>query len=407
MNTFLATALMAPAGVEIDWRDDAGRPTSMSVVDFTEALRGAAARRPSGEVTALVMNADQQLAFKAGAVSVVQVNAAGNIAAVLSDARAWAEATTPVSTAAPVQAVAREGSQASPARWTPVPSPAPAPRGQASPSSAGLGLFSESFDAPQTVATTALPEITVVTANTKGGASKTTVAILTMLAAANLAGHNDAALIDINPEGSLADHTVRSGTENVIGLAKAATDPAFALTPKDLVPFLNWQPGGWATVTCPHSIVSNDGGLVTDLSEADVMAVMTAMRRTFSMLLLDTGNNSKDPAWQTAVSMADKILVPLQWDPDTMQRAERMLNDLHQLGHTKLKDRVIFVGSSGVRPDRKREKKYRSALVDRDGWTVVDLPIDRHIASKGIIEWAKLQPRTRAAATSLVKEILS
>lgn len=391
----LATAVMSPAGLKVAWVEH-DAPTDLAAVDFVEELRSAAARTPHGDVQALVLNMSDRAAYAAGAVALVKIDSAGSLRCLPSDALAWDAATRPAP--APIQAELP---------GPPAPSaPSPATR-DAAQIGGGLDLFSSSFTAADSgTAPTSLPEVTVVTANTKGGASKTTVAILTMLAAAHLAGHNDAALIDINPEGLLADHTVRTGVDDVIGLAKAASVPGFAQSPKDLTRFLNWQPDGWASVVCPHSIVSNDGGLITDLSQADVEAVIAAMRRAFSMLLLDTGNNAKDPAWQAAVAVADTILVPVQWDPDTMVRAQRMLNDMARVGHTRLKERVIFVGSSAVRPNRKQEKTYRAAL-ERDNWRIMDLPFDRHVASKGVIEWSRLNGRTRTAATALVKAILA
>ena len=50
---------------------------------------------------------------------------------------------------------------------------------------------------------------------------------------------------------------------------------------------------------------------------------------------------------------------------------------------------------------------FGAILVNLPFSGVLDQTLQGGIQSKGIIEWAKLQPRTRAAATALVKEILS
>ncbi|MDO5678066.1 MAG: hypothetical protein Q4G35_11230 [Propionibacteriaceae bacterium] len=351
---------------------------------------------------------DHTASYKAGTVTVVTIDEVGSLGCLPSTDSEWANARA-VAPQLPLDQH-DNATAASPAHMLSPARPAPgreAPIGLQGPSGIDA-LFGQSFAQQVNITTMALPDVTVATANTKGGAAKTTIAILVALAAADMAGHNDIALVDINPSGNLGEHTHRSAPGTIIDLAKAAAQPEFGRSPRDLTPFINWQPGGWMTVTCPVSIVSNDGGLLTDLSEDDIATIHTALKHSCQMLVFDTGNNGKDPAWQAAIQRAHRILVPLQWDPDTLVEAQKMITDMQALGHADLKQRIIFVGTygPGQKPDRKREKQYRQALTN-SGWNVMDIPPDRHIASKGIVEWGLLNPKTRTAALALVRAIVS
>lgn len=411
MSDYAATAVMAPAGLTIDWNpphtDRAANPDS-TIVGFIEDLRSVAARSAKGEVRALVRDMDHTASYKTGTITMVTINEVGSLGCIPSTDEEWANARG-LSPQLPLHGQT-PGSGPSPA---PAPIPAPTMPGRQATwnpqQPTGIdSLFGESFAQQASDTTIALPDITVATANTKGGAAKTTIAILVALAAAELAGHNDIALVDINPSGNLGEHTHRSAQGTIIDLAQAATSDSFGRSPRDLTPFINWQPGGWLTVTCPVSIVSNDGGLITDLSEDDIANVTRALKTSCRMLVFDTGNNAKDPAWQAAIQRAHRILVPLQWDPDTLVEAQKMITNMNAVGHSALKERIIFVGTygPGQKPDRKREKQYCQALTG-SGWTVMDIPPDRHIASKGIIQWGLLNPKTRTAALALVRAIVS
>ncbi|WP_130865267.1 hypothetical protein [Acidipropionibacterium timonense] len=253
-----------------------------------------------------------------------------------------------------------------------------------------------------------LPDRTIVLANLKGGAGKTPLAIVVAQALAALAGHNDIALVELNPRGTLADRTIRSCTGDVTGLAAAARrDPGFGRSLRDLDPFISWQAEGWATVVCPTSITAGEGGLITPVDGDDVAAIARCLHHSQRVVIYDTGNNDVDAAWQRAITDADRVLVPVQWDPDTMQMAQRMITDMDRIGHGNLKGRVLWVGTHAPsrRPDRGLHRQYRHAL-EVSGWHVMDLPPDKHLAAETVIEWAKLSRRTRGAATAIARDLI-
>lgn len=396
---YAATAVLTPSATHVTWPGSADVEVVASVTDFLDELRGVAARRPGAQVRALVRDMDRDASFRAGLVTGVEVDAVGSMAFFSADEEAWQAAT------APSGSVTAQALSAAPV--------AAAPQVSAPPAVAQVSGIEELFGTrfrgdSGTGGFSLLPEIVLATANTKGGAGKTTLAALLVSAATALAGHHDSVLVDINPSGNLAEHTHQSAGGDVLELAKACADPVFGVSPRDLDPFVSWQPAGWGAITCPPSIATVDGELVSDLDGQDLSRIMNTLRRVFRLIVLDTGNNAKDEAWQTAMRSAARILVPLQWDPDTLVQAQAMIADMAKVGHHQLRERIVFVGTygPGARPDRKRERQYRTAL-ETSGWTVMDIPPDRHIAEKGIIVWDKLAKRTRDAATRLAEEVLS
>lgn len=123
----------------------------------------------------------------------------------------------------------------------------------------------------------------------------------------------------------------------------------------------------------------------------DLDRIITALRSRFHVIILDTGNNDLDAAWQHAITIADHIIIPVQWDPDTLTLTQNMVRDMNHLGATHLKNRCIWVGTHAPidLPKRSIKKSFTTALTDA-GWTVHTLPADRHIASDGTITWTTL-----------------
>lgn len=254
---------------------------------------------------------------------------------------------------------------------------------------------------------TQLPDRIITLANLKGGTGKTPLAVVLAQALAQLAGHDDIAVIELNPRGTLAARAPSHTDLTITDLAAAARRDGFATRPRDLDPYLSWQPEGWATIVCPPSIVNDINSLITPITSDDLDRIITALHSRFHILILDTGNNDLDAAWQHAITISDRIIIPVQWDPDTLTLTQNMVSDMDHLGHTGLKNRVLWVGTHAPidRPNHAMKKSFSTALVDA-GWTVHNIPADRHIAADATITWTKLARRTRKAATTLAKATL-
>lgn len=435
MTYFATAAMVDPSRVEIQWPD--GNPSAPvdTVAGFVEALRAAAARTPEGAVHALVKGMDTQAAYVGDAVTVLTVNTVGGLTGIASSVAHWDATTNPqmalvgapevlpaADTKTPPPAGQPERRPAAAAPLFRKPGAGRATGAKPEEQSLSASLFGDGDSlfgapvadtAPKSRVVTSLPEITIAVGNRKGGPGKTTIARLLAEAAAQYAGHNDIAVVDINPAGNLHEHTTKTpDTGDVLGLARMVSrEPVtgtaeFGRSPRDLDKFTSWQASGWVTVTGPPSIVGEDGELVSDLTATDVRRIVTTLRQTCRMIVFDTGNNPKDQAWDTVMRDAHRILIPTGWDPDTMVEAQKMLLDADALGYPALKERVIWVGTypPGRKPNRRQEKQYKTVL-QQSGWKVMEIPPDRHIATATIIDWSKLARRTRNAATALVEEL--
>lgn len=198
-----------------------------------------------------------------------------------------------------------------------------------------------------TAAPAQLTDHIITLANLKGGTGKTPLAVILAQALATTAGHDDIVVVEINPRGTLSTRAPRH------------TD--------------------------------NHNSLITPPTADDLDRIITALRSRFHVIILDTGNNDLDAAWQHAITIADHIIIPVQWDPDTLTLTQNMVRDMNHLGATHLKNRCIWVGTHAPidLPKRSIKKSFTTALTDA-GWTVHTLPADRHIASDGTITWTKL-----------------
>lgn len=445
MTDIIALAQLSATGeATITWRDPRQpQPASMTIVELGQTLRDEAPYRPSGVVTALVRDMTEQARHQAGAFALMAANHDGDFHIRSADVDDWIAASapqasviTPASTPLQPQQPASRSTQTPPGEltWLPAPPPGeppvfppgPAPQPQQptqSPAPAGFPQLDEpasprhggalstllgSFKRTSPKRILGLPsEITTAVFNTKGGAGKTTLAILIAAAAAHLAGHNDIALIDCNPSGNTRRRTYSATNASIVDLADAINHRQVGASQRDLDPWISWQPGGWFAIPAPIGTRHQDGSTIRPLTETDVDRLVDTLHRTCRLLIADTGNDAGTAVWQRCLAHAMPALIPIQWDPDTLSRAQEMLTDLELSGQTNLRDRVILVGthSPWTRPDKRRKKTTSTALMTA-GWAIHEIPADRHISEGRIIEWDELNPRTQRAAISLVKRII-
>lgn len=459
MTDYLAVAQLGPSGnASIQWCDHHGAelpPTTLTIIELGEQLRDSAPYRPGGVVRALVRDMGERGSHQPDAFTLMTADRTGSLVFTPADPAAWASALAQVA-ASPVR-IAPD--TPSPSHVEPSPQPiwaatlepsalstpptaqqsisepplvsAPPPPPEyavSSPASSSTSSTLPKFDlspAPRRGGLTALlgslgaspvapkrilglpSDLTVAVINTKGGAGKTTISILVAAAAAHLAGHHDIALADLNPSGNLARHTNRAVDTDILNLAQAIQQNQVGDSQRDLDPWISWQPGGWVTIMAPTGTRDHHGQAHRPLSETDIDQLIDVLHRTCRLLVLDTGNNAQDNAWQAAIKYSHPILIPVQWDPDTLNRAQEMLIDLEASGHASLRERVIFVGthSPWYRIDKKRKQAAISTL-ENTGWKVVEIQADRHIAEQQVIDWEALAPRTRKSATELVEQII-
>lgn len=255
-----------------------------------------------------------------------------------------------------------------------------------------------------------LPEEIIGVVNLKGGVGKTTLAVTITQALADLAGHNDLALVEVNPAGTIRSRTkvtAHGDLETLID--RAIKDPDFGRSPRDLDDLLTWQPMPWAVLPSSATNRRDDGTYLPALTAQTTSLALDTLLKTCRTIVVDTGNDPRDAGWQEVIRRADRLLIPVAWEPDVMRSATIMIDDLrHDLSVPEIRQKVILVQTRPPfrRPSSRHAHQYQDSLTQA-GLHVESLPPDRHLDQHGLIEWSRLASRTRAAATHIAEEIIA
>ncbi|MEV0246856.1 hypothetical protein AB0H76_09745 [Nocardia sp. NPDC050712] len=79
------------------------------------------------------------------------------------------------------------------------------------------------------------------------------------------------------------------------------------------------------------------------LGRAECAAIMAVLRRHRSMILIDTGNNERAPAFDWAMEHATQLVIPVTGRRDSVVAALRLLDGLAQSGRTALAARAVLI----------------------------------------------------------------
>jgi len=137
-------------------------------------------------------------------------------------------------------------------------------------------------------------------------------------------------------------------------------------------------------------------------SAASVDAVaFTALHRTLSrfyrVIVIDTGNNMRASNWQAAMAAADQLVIVSTVREDTAQSAAWAIDALRATGHEEVVQHAVTVLSA---PEPKVDRLLRKRLHQHFGAltrAVIDVPHDRRLIQGGPIDYAGLAPETREA----------
>jgi MinD-like ATPase involved in chromosome partitioning or flagellar assembly len=236
---------------------------------------------------------------------------------------------------------------------------------------------------------------TVVVLNPKGGAHKTTAALLV------------AATFGIHRGGyTLAwDNNETRGTLGWRSAHGRHTNTAVNLL-QDLDRFAE----GSARVGDLDNYVRSQGSAQFDVLASDEDAAsaasidadaFTALHRTlarfYRILVVDTGNNMRASNWQAAVAAADQLVVVSTVREDTAQSAAWAVDALRATGHADAVRRAVTVLSA---PSADVDFRLRSRLHDHFGRltrTVLDVPHDQALVAGGPLRVEDLAATTREA----------
>lgn len=324
----------------------------------------------------------------------------------------------PVEAGSPIPADALRGSRGSPGERRAVEIPQPA---QAAPLSleeigAQSGRRSGWWSRGRRPSATEDPlarltGLTYMVANKKGGSGKTPLAVL-LAAAFAQARPRDSVLVDINPVGNLAlraglPPNVPTAGDLAVWLASLSRMP---YEPQLFAGSALLAPGGWRAIPSRTSLVAavtdQSSTLAAALTKGQVELLLAALGLVTPIIGMDAGNSHRDEAWLAGAARADVLVVPVRMTPDTCQAAGEMLDDMVKLGFERLVRRAIIVETRGPGDpvDRGRARAYRRYFTER-GWQVLSLPPDPHLTGRAAIEWDRLKPATRTAATRIAQAV--
>lgn len=132
------------------------------------------------------------------------------------------------------------------------------------------------------------------------------------------------------------------------------------------------------------------------LDQSTVRRVMDLLRRTHDVICVDTGNNVESVNWQTVMKAADQLVITTVPREDAAFTADWMLDLLNDTGQEDLvRNAVTLIScpSPGKLPLLEDFKKHFATRTR----AVVVVPYDPALEVGSSIEYADLQPETRAA----------
>ena len=237
----------------------------------------------------------------------------------------------------------------------------------------------------------------IVVLSRKGGAGKTTTAVMLGHTFASQRGDRVVAL-DGNPDaGSLAYRIRRQSQETVTSLlAQRAHIDRYA----DVRSFTSQAPD-----TRLEVVASDDDPRITQaLGEQDYRHAIDVLDRHYNLMIIDTGTGVLDGAIQGVLGEADQIVVVMPPALDGGRVAAMTLDWLEQHGYAGLVRGAVAV-INGVRGTAPVEIDRMEAHFAARCAGVVRIPWDRVLAAGGHTAFAELSRATRVAFIDLAATI--
>lgn len=259
---------------------------------------------------------------------------------------------------------------------------------------------------------------TAVVANGKGGAPKTS----TLVAVASIIAEErggDIVLVDGNPFGG--NLAMRAGANNpnqtltIVDLV-AAIKRGEVNSRAQLSNYLRDVEGQHFKVLASNE----DPTLDHSLSAEEFALVHGALRKWFSLILVDTSNNINADAFRAAIDAADQLIVPLSLGQSSIEEAMKLMVRLQSWGRTDLARNAVaalvhgVVGpSSTSRPSKSeaatQEAKARAQFAPPTGWMreLKDMPLDPVLAFDRPCEYWAMRRDTRDAVLEIAAAVFN
>ncbi|GLY92142.1 MinD/ParA family ATP-binding protein [Actinoallomurus iriomotensis] len=228
----------------------------------------------------------------------------------------------------------------------------------------------------------------------RGGAGKTTIAVLT---ASALARHRPdrVLLIDADPE--FGTMPLRLGVTSAPALPELAGRRFEWFD--DVRPYLARTDAGlW--------ILPGTGSGTATLDPGVFQTVTGALNRFFAIVVIDCGAGLTGELQRGVLANAHAHIHVTPGTADGAVSAGRALDWLNANGHQALAPRTVTVFATHA-PHSRANLAPATALLRSHGIGVAHLPYDRHLASGGVLDLSLLAESTRQAAIEIGAEALT
>jgi len=237
---------------------------------------------------------------------------------------------------------------------------------------------------------------TVVVINPKGGAHKTTAALLIAATFGRHRGGYTLAWDNNETRGTLGWRSRQTRHHNtavdLLDDLERFTDVGSARV-GDLDSYVRSQASAQFDVLASDE----DAASAASIDGFAFRALHRTLSRFYRLLVIDTGNNMRASNWQAAIEVADQVVVVSTMREDTAQSAAWALDALRATGHADVVRHAITVLSQ---PAPRRDAELAARLHDHFGRLtreVFEVPYDPALVTGGPIDHDALSDATRRA----------
>ncbi|OUE23615.1 MinD/ParA family ATP-binding protein [Clavibacter michiganensis] len=244
--------------------------------------------------------------------------------------------------------------------------------------------------------------VSVLVANRKGGVGKTPTSLILGGVLGSVRGGSVAVVEVTDDPGALG---YRAEGQPQRGLGELVRD-------RDEIHSAGQLAGYTAPQTSFASVVASVGPR-RELTGDDVIGVSRLIDEYYAMRVMDSGNQPSSSAFRGAIEVTDVLVVPVLNAGDAVLEAVALLDFLRELGGhaAMLADNAVIIRLHDGRPeDPAVVARIDRILDDARPAQIFTVPYDAHIAERGPISLASLDPvvaRAFTAATAGVVQRLA
>ena len=238
---------------------------------------------------------------------------------------------------------------------------------------------------------------TILVANPKGGARKTTSAALLAAVLGIFRGGYVAAWDANETMGTLGERSLTgTHTRTVVDLLEAAAH-LDSIRVGDLDAYVRPQGDSHFDV-----LASDEDPERQDIVDADGFATIhDILERFYRLIIVDTGNNIRASHFRAALDTADQLVIPVAAAEDSASAAEKMMRSLRASGHGRLVDEAVVL-IHDLEPQNSDPAYFEvarsiAARFEQQVSAVLPIPYDSALKDGGQIDYAQLTDETQRA----------